>query len=168
MNKDNAIYEQDPLELYADIIEKLIFLAIGLYLTYIVQDFSISIVQYKQEFNIYYVLYLLMGSIAIILSLTKSVIKNKNFFELKIFKRLVLFSAFLFLLSLTMIYTKLGDLTLTFFKYNLTYYLIILISGSCMAISFELETRFRGIIQGLLRKPAFIALQFLKTNLKTK
>jgi hypothetical protein len=135
-------------KVYRDIMIKLIFLFMALSLMNIGQDFLISTIQYKQKYNIDIMIFIIMASIVVILSL----IKYHKFAGSKPYKQITLTSVSVLILILAIIFLKLKDLTVPFLIYNIKYYIIILLAGSCMAISFELETNLKGRIVKFLNE----------------
>jgi uncharacterized membrane protein YhhN len=148
MNENKDVNDKGLSKVYRDIIIKLIFLFMALFLMNIGQDFLISTIQYKQKYDIEYIIFIIMAAIVVLLSL----IKYHKFAGSKPYKQITLTSVIVLILFLVIIFLKLGDLTVPFLIYNIKYYIIILLAGSCMAISFELETNLKGRIVKFLKE----------------
>ena len=144
--------EQRFSKLFRDMKIKIFFLIIGLWLIYISQDFMISATEYRDKFGLNYPIYILMLAITIVSSL----IKYRDLIRFKRFKQVALTSIILFILGFGFIVFKTQDLAWTYLVYNLKYYAIFYLSGSFMAISFELLTAIKGESIKLLKKYANI------------
>lgn len=135
-------------KLIEDMVKKAVCLFLGLGLIDISQDFIISATEYKEKFGLDYAIYLLMLTITI----ASSLIKYRELIKFKPYKQLILITIVLFILGCGIIVFKTQNLAWTYIVYNVKYYVIILLSGSFMAISFELLTALKVKINGIMKK----------------
>jgi len=137
-------------DLYREIIIKLMFLIIGLASIELCGSYLYSKRQLESIFGLNWALVFLMSGLVILLSL----IKFRRFHNYIYFKKIFLVSSLLILIPTIIIYYLLGTpgKFMAYLYYTSIYYSIITLSGSFMAISFEIFTVLKNKINDYLKK----------------
>jgi hypothetical protein len=152
-NSTNSSNNLDLKELYKEMIIRLIFLTIGIFLIdFLGTVYSNSQHQLEAMFGLKPALYLLMIGLVILFSLYK----YRQFHDHSYFKNILLLDLLLILSSIFIIYylLKTPEKFLAYIYYSLIFYIIATFGGSFMTIAFEffniLKRKFNNFLINLV------------------